>query len=68
MDLTSLTIGYTLPCGYSILNSWEDEDRNRIFIVSHPGGHLERWVRCGQYGVWLERSSLHGCAIGPIAE
>ena len=42
------------PVGTRILESDEDADSNRTFIIVTPGGSRERWVRCGQTGRWLE--------------
>ena len=37
----------------NIIDTFEDEARNRTFIVARADGTRERWVRCGQDGTWL---------------
>lgn len=42
--------------GTIVVETFEDEDLNRIFIVLTPSGAHQRWVRCGKSGVWLTRA------------
>lgn len=48
----------TLPVGTKIYDSWECVDRNRYFIIGKIDGSLEKWVRCGCTGVWLEQVKI----------
>lgn len=41
------------PLGCAIVDTFEDDDFNRTFIVETLDGIRRRWVRCGQFGTWL---------------
>lgn len=42
-----------LPNNCVVLSTDEDADKNRQFIILTAAGQLEKWLRCGQSGVWL---------------
>lgn len=44
---------FTFPPGTQILDTFEDADGNRTFIVRSMLGAPERWIRCGCTGAWL---------------
>lgn len=42
------------PFGTAILASFEDENRDRIFFIRTVAGQVQRLVRCGCTGAWLD--------------